>query len=86
MLTDRQKAVLEAIWDHWIAYGCSPTLRELSDVFGFSGPNAVAGHLKLLVKKGAVEVDKRSTRGIWPTGLRLAIADLSRKLKKEASK
>ena len=55
MLTQRQQEVFDTILRLAADTGRLPTYREISDSMGFSGPNAVVGHLTLLAKKGFVE-------------------------------
>lgn len=73
-LTKAQRRVLVAIIRHWQLYGGPPSIRDLQERCGFGSPNAVAGHLRTLERKGAIECDHDGTaRCIWPAGLRTQI-------------
>lgn len=62
-LTERQEAVLKFIEEYQLAYGRSPTLREMRENFGVSSDNGVLKHLKALEEKGFIEKDD-TPRGI----------------------
>jgi SOS-response transcriptional repressor LexA len=72
-LTDRQAELLALIRRYWLEHQRPPTYRELAAGLGGVQPNAVVQHLKILVRKGAVEWQPESSRGIWPAGLRARI-------------
>ena len=63
-LTPRQKQILKFILDHTERFGSSPTLREIADHFGFSGPASVRPHLQALEKKGFIRRHEHRARGI----------------------
>lgn len=50
----RQRDLLRAIGRLTNEQGYPPTIRELVDAMGYSTPNAVAQHLRLLHRKGWV--------------------------------
>lgn len=75
-LSTRQLRVLNAICTHWREYGRSPTIRELQIATGIASPNGIACHLIPLQRKGYIEREEDSARGIWPAGLRASIRDL----------
>lgn len=50
----RQRELLDAIGRLTNEQGYPPTIRELVDAMGYSTPNAVAQHLRLLHRKGWV--------------------------------
>ena len=54
MITERQNAILKFIETFRAEKLYSPTIREIADEFGIKSPNAVAGHLKVLRKRGLV--------------------------------
>ena len=63
-LTDRQQAILAAIRSHLTQYGWPPTIRELGTALGIHSPNGVRAHLVALERKGYVQRDPRTARGI----------------------
>jgi repressor LexA len=65
-LTDRQQRVLDFIIDFMRAEGFPPTRAEICDALGFRSPNAAEDHLRVLVKKGAIEMLPGTSRGIRP--------------------
>ncbi len=54
-LTKRQKTVLEKIYGFMAENSYPPTVRDISQIFGFSSPRAAADHLKSLERKGYIE-------------------------------
>ena len=77
-LTVQQTKVLDAIRGYWRRHGKPPSIRELMPAIGTESTNAIAGHLKALAKKGAIEWEcgKSQSRGIWLAGLRVQIQEL----------
>lgn len=67
-LTRRQKAVVAAIRQHVLAHGWAPTCRELSELFGWSGPSAAHQQIAWLVKKGWIERMPGSARALRVVG------------------
>ncbi len=65
-LTDRQQLVYDFITDYFEAQGMPPTVREIAEGLGFKRPNSVQEHLRLIQKKGYVELRKGIARGIFP--------------------
>ena len=65
-LTERQQRVLDFITDFMRAEGFPPTRAEICDALGFRSPNAAEDHLRVLVKKGAIEMLPGTSRGIRP--------------------
>lgn len=63
-LTKRQSEILQFIQDQMDLEGEAPTVREIAEQFGIRSTNAVADHLKALERKGVIERDARSARGI----------------------
>lgn len=72
-LTSRQREVLQAVVDWITLEGCSPTVRELCDLFGIASPNGIACHLRHLRAKGYLEpaAPGAKSRMIKVAGLRL---------------
>lgn len=56
-LTARQQEVLAFIRKHYREQGCAPTIREIAVGMGIKSPNAVAGHLRPLSRKGYIRRD-----------------------------
>ncbi len=63
MLTEKQEAVLQFIQEHQLAFGKSPTLREMREHFQVKSDNSILKHLKALEDKGYLEKDD-TPRGI----------------------
>jgi len=63
-LTIMQAKVLEIISRFIESKGFPPTLAEIADLAGYSSPNAVAGHLDRLKKKGFISTQPYTSRGI----------------------
>jgi len=66
-LTEKQEAVLKFIEEYQMAYGKSPTLREMREHFGVSSDNSILKHLKALEEKGHIQKDD-TPRGIQLLG------------------
>lgn len=64
--TKRQREVLHFIEATRAKTGTSPTLREISDHFGFRSPKAAADHVMALQRKGVLAVVGRKARAIRP--------------------
>jgi len=62
-LTEKQEAVLKFIEKYQMAYGKSPTLREMREHFKVSSDNSILKHLTALQGKGFIEKDD-TPRGI----------------------
>ncbi|WP_092994588.1 transcriptional repressor LexA [Thiohalomonas denitrificans] len=63
-LTPRQTEILQLIRETIEATGAPPTRAEIARILGFRSPNAAEGHLRALVKKGAIELIPGTSRGI----------------------
>ena len=63
-LSPRQRETLEAIKSHIEKTSVPPTIREIMTALQVSNPGGVQGHLKALEKKGYIDRDPRSSRGI----------------------
>ncbi|MFC2168144.1 transcriptional repressor LexA [Acidobacteriota bacterium] len=57
-LTEKQKKVLEAIENYFLAYGYSPTIRQLGKLLDMTNPSAVFKHIVSLEKKGYLKREK----------------------------
>lgn len=67
--TPRQRQILWTIYQHQLAHGVPPTMRELMAVFGMSSPNGVMAHLTALERKGYLTMTEMRSRGIRLTGV-----------------
>ncbi|MHC1737670.1 MAG: transcriptional repressor LexA [Ignavibacteriaceae bacterium] len=63
-LTDRQKDVLSFIQQFRDQVGYPPTLREIAKKFGIASTFGVKRHLDALSKKGYLNVESSTSRGI----------------------
>ena len=63
-LTPRQQEILQLIRDRIEATGLPPTRAEIALEFGFRSPNAAEEHLKVLARKGVLELLPGASRGI----------------------
>jgi len=79
-LTTRQQKIVDFIVKRQRTHGITPTRREISDEFGFTSPNSVTQHLRLIRQKGHLQSDSgkaRSLRIISPLSkLRRETADI----------
>jgi SOS-response transcriptional repressor LexA len=72
-LTEKQRAMLDAIVELTGAYGKPPSLDELKDSCGYASTQAVRNHLAALVKKGVLHQPRRNARrDLRPTPQALA--------------
>jgi len=65
-LTGRQQIVFDFIADYFQQKGMPPTVREIAIGLDFKSPNSVQEHLRLIEKKGWVELRRGIARGIFP--------------------
>ena len=63
-LTPRQQEILDFIKNTVEVLGAPPTRAEIANAFGFASPNAAEDHLKALARKGAINLEPGSARGI----------------------
>jgi repressor LexA len=63
-LTRRQEEILGLIREWIETTGLPPTRAEIAARFGFRSPNAAEQHLRVLAKKGALELVPGASRGI----------------------
>ena len=66
--TPRQSEVLEFIRNFLRRKGFPPTHAEIAAGLGFRSPNAAASHVRLLAKKGLLEVAEGVSRGMRLAG------------------
>jgi repressor LexA len=67
-LTRRQQEILGLIREWIETTGLPPTRAEIAQHFGFSSPNAAEQHLKVLAKKGVLDLVPGVSRGIQLKG------------------
>lgn len=67
-VTHRQKEVLEFIRLRAESNQMPPTLREISEHFGWTSPSAAQEHVTALRKKGLLEPRKRAARSLRVVG------------------
>lgn len=77
-LTKRQQEILDYIESYFEQEGDAPTIREMAEHFGIRSTNAVVDHLKALERKGVIERNAGSARGIQlaappPAGVRVPL-------------
>jgi len=63
-LTERQRDVLEFIESELERNGVAPTLREISERFGFASTASAQKHIALLERKGFLRREKHQKRGL----------------------
>ena len=63
-LTERQRDVLEFIEGKLEDCGVAPTLREISEAFGFASTASAQKHIALLERKGFLRREKHQKRGL----------------------
>jgi repressor LexA len=61
-LTELQADVLRFIREYTAEHGYPPSMRDIKDRFGWSGPNAVNNHIVALEKKGYLRRTPRTAR------------------------
>ena len=69
-LTVRQLDVLNFIIACVESRGYPPTVREICAHFGWHGTCAAVAHLRALVRKGRIAIDREMSRGIRVLGVR----------------
>lgn len=63
-LTPRQQQILRLVTEQIAETGLPPTRAEICQVMGFRSPNAAEEHLRVLARKGAIEMVAGASRGI----------------------
>ena len=63
-LTSKQQEILTLIRHAIENTGLPPTRAEIASAMDYSSPNAAEEHLRMLERKGAIEIVKGSARGI----------------------
>lgn len=64
MFTERQQEILDFIREQQTTRGITPSRAEIQEHFGFASPNAVREHLRALERKGAIQREPRTARGL----------------------
>lgn len=62
--TERQRAVLRAIAEHYAEHGTTPTVRELCRLTGITTTNGIKSHLRALAKRGLILLAGKPARGV----------------------
>jgi repressor LexA len=63
-LTPRQRQILELIRRHIRDTGFPPTRAEIARALGFRSANAAEDHLRALARRGVIELQRGTSRGI----------------------
>jgi repressor LexA len=63
-LTPRQAEILAYVRQRVLDAGAPPTRAEIAQAFGFKSANAAQEHLRALAKKGVIEMQGGTSRGI----------------------
>ncbi len=64
MLSPKQQQILDLIREAIESTGLPPTRAEIAEIMRFRSPNAAEEHLRMLERKGAIEIVKGAARGI----------------------
>lgn len=64
VLSPKQQQILDLIREAIENKGLPPTRAEIAQVMNFRSPNSAEEHLRMLERKGAIEVVKGAARGI----------------------
>jgi repressor LexA len=79
-LTSKQQKIVDFILKRQRTDGITPTQQEIADEFGFSSPNSVTQHLRLIRQKGHLKSDSGKARSLRITSplakLRSRLADI----------
>jgi repressor LexA len=79
-LTAKQQRIVDFILKRQRTDGITPTQREIADEFGFTSPNSVTQHLRLIRQKGHLKSDSGKARSLRITSplakLRSRIVDI----------
>lgn len=79
-LTPKQQRIVDFILKRQRADGITPTQREIGDEFGFTSPNSVTQHLRLIRQKGHLKSAAGKARSLRITSplakLRSRLADI----------
>lgn len=68
-LTARQLLILRYV-AYCIRTGRPPTIRAIGEEFRIASPNGVMTHLRALERKGFIEIDPNTARGVRLAGVR----------------
>ena len=66
-LTNKQQKIVDFILKQQRRHGNTPTRREISDEFGFTSPNSVTQHLRLIRQKGYLQSEAGKARSLRVT-------------------
>lgn len=66
--TVQQQKVLDCVRGYAAECGFPPTRAEISEMLGFRSPNAAEAHLRALQKKGLIQIDRGTARGLRVIG------------------
>ena len=79
-LTPKQQRIVDFILKRQRTDGVTPTQQEIANEFGFSSPNSVTQHLRLIRQKGHLKSDPGKARSLRITSplakLRSRLADI----------
>jgi repressor LexA len=79
-LTPKQQKIVDFISKRQRADGITPTQQEIANEFGFTSPNSVTQHLRLIRQKGHLKSDSGKARSLRITSplakLRSRLADI----------
>ncbi|MDP4013459.1 MAG: transcriptional repressor LexA [Candidatus Nanopelagicales bacterium] len=76
-LTERQRAILEAIHASVTERGYPPSIREVGQATGLTSPSTVAHHLHTLERKGFLRRDPRRPRALVLTEKAESVTEVS---------
>src|SRR5277367_1686980 len=63
-LTAKQQKIVDFILKRQWTDGITPTQQEIADEFGFTSPNSVTQHLRLIRQKGHLKSDPGKARSL----------------------
>ena len=63
-MTEKQKLIMEFLRDYIEENTMPPTIREITENFGFKSPKATQDHIKALTSKGYINREEGIARGI----------------------
>ena len=72
-LTPIQQWVLDYYSDHFVEHWRMPSLREAMEALGYKSLNSVMCHLQALEKRGWIEIDGSTARGVRLVGYRITL-------------
>lgn len=63
-LSPRQAEIMYLVFESTRRTGVQPSIRELMERFGMTGPNGIVCHTKALVRKGWIEPSTNQSRAL----------------------